>query len=187
MITCIREIRKARGLTLEDVALRCKPPTTAQTIGRLETGTRTVSVAWLNRIADALGVQSADLVRMPEQKTIPIAALLGQKGAHAPAKPLESIPPLPSPDLVAVRVSGGVGDYRTGDEIWCQRLMPDSFSSVLNRDVLVPRPSGRFLFGRLIGHEDGKLHLLPLGAGMRQQVIADPPWIGVATRLLRTM
>ncbi|HKX36332.1 MAG TPA: helix-turn-helix transcriptional regulator, partial [Rhizorhapis sp.] len=44
MITCIREIRKAKGLTLEDVAQRCDPPTTAQTIGRLETGTRTVSV-----------------------------------------------------------------------------------------------------------------------------------------------
>jgi len=44
MITCIREVRNARGLTLLDVAQRCDPPTTAQTIGRLETGTRTVWV-----------------------------------------------------------------------------------------------------------------------------------------------
>ena len=41
----------------------------------------------------------------------------------------------------------------------------------LNRDVLVPRPAGRFMFGRLIGRESssdgkgGKLHLLPPGAG----------------------
>ena len=56
MITCIREVRKAKGLTLQDVAERCSPPTTPQTSGRLETGTRTVSVGWLNRIADALGV-----------------------------------------------------------------------------------------------------------------------------------
>ena len=54
MITAIREIRRARGLTLEEVAARCDPPTTAQTIGRLETGTRTVSIKWLNRIAAAL-------------------------------------------------------------------------------------------------------------------------------------
>lgn len=187
MITCIREIRKAKGLTLEDVAGRCKPPTTAQTIGRLETGTRTVSVGWLNRIADALGVQSADLVRMPEQKTIPVAALLGQKGAHAPAKTIASVPPLPSPGIIAVRVTGGVGDYRSGDEIWCERVMPDAFAGAINRDVLVPRPSGRFLFGRLIAHEDRKLHLLPLGAGIRQQVIADPAWIGVAVKLLRPL
>ncbi|MFN3800012.1 MAG: XRE family transcriptional regulator, partial [Sphingobium yanoikuyae] len=40
MITRIREVRKAKGLTLEQVGLLCVPPTTAQTIGRLETGTR---------------------------------------------------------------------------------------------------------------------------------------------------
>lgn len=187
MITCIREIRKSKGLTLDDVARRCTPPTTAQTIGRLETGTRTVSVGWLNRIADALGVQSADLVRLPDQKTVPIAALLGQKGAHAPTKAADIVPPLPSPGFVAVRVTGGVGDYRNGDEIWCERIMPDSFAGALNRDVLVPRPAGRFLFGRLIGREDGKLHLLPLGAGIRQQVIADPAWIGVAVKMVRAL
>ncbi|OYW85458.1 MAG: transcriptional regulator, partial [Sphingobium sp. 32-64-5] len=60
MITRIREVRRAKGLTLDDVAKRCDPPTTAQTIGRLETGTRTVSVNWLNRIAAALGVNAAD-------------------------------------------------------------------------------------------------------------------------------
>ncbi len=42
MITRIREVRRARGMTLDDVARACKPPTTAQTIGRLETGTRTL-------------------------------------------------------------------------------------------------------------------------------------------------
>lgn len=185
MITCIREIRKAKGLTLEDVAQRCSPPTTAQTIGRLETGTRTVSVAWLNRIAEALAVQSADLVRLPDQKTIPIAALLGQKGVHAPTKPAEAIPPLPSPGLTAIRVTSGVGDYRSGDEIWCERILPEAFACALNRDVLLPRPAGRFLFGRLVGREDRKLHVVPLGGGMRQQVIADPPWIGIAVKLVR--
>src|SRR4249919_3315982 len=67
MITRIREVRKAKGMTLEDVGKRCSPPTTAQTIGRLETGTRTVSVGWLNRIADALKVEAADLVDHPER------------------------------------------------------------------------------------------------------------------------
>ena len=62
MITRIREVRRARGMTLDDVARACKPATTPQTIGRLETGTRTVSIGWLNRIAEALGVDAADLV-----------------------------------------------------------------------------------------------------------------------------
>ena len=32
MINRIRDVRRARNLTLEDVAQRCYPPTTAQTI-----------------------------------------------------------------------------------------------------------------------------------------------------------
>src|ERR1700759_4083536 len=62
MITRIREVRRARGLTLDDVAKRCDPPTTAQTIGRLEPGPPPVSVGWLNRIAKALGVEAQALV-----------------------------------------------------------------------------------------------------------------------------
>lgn len=187
MITAIREVRRAKGMTLDDVARRCVPPTTAQTIGRLETGTRTVSVGWLNRIADALGVDAAHLVKLPERPDITVAAILDGSGAQAPRREATVTPPLAQPGMVAVTVAGGIGDYRAGDEIWCDRLSPDSFAQALNRDVLVPRPAGRFLFGRLIGREDGKLHLLPLGAGARQQVVSDPPWIASAVRLVRAL
>lgn len=185
MITAIREVRRAKGLTLEEVGKRCKPPTTAQTIGRLETGTRTVSVGWLNRIADALGVAAADLVKLPDRADLAVVAVLGADGAHAPRHAQTVAPPQPAPELVAVRVNSGIGDYRSGDEIWCERLAPDAFGQAMNRDVLVPRPAGRFLFGRLIGREEGKLHLLPLGSGVRQQVVADPPWLARAVKLVR--
>ncbi|TPG40455.1 helix-turn-helix domain-containing protein [Sphingomonas koreensis] len=187
MITAIREVRRAKGLTLEDVARRCTPPTTAQTIGRLETGTRTVSVGWLNRIADALGVAAADLVKLPSRADLPVAAVLDANGAHAPRRPATVTPPQPAPGLVAVSVAASAGDYRAGDELWCETLAPEAFARALNRDVLVPRSAGRFLFGRLIGREAGKLHLLPPGAGARQQVVADPPWIASAVRLVRSL
>ena len=77
MITRIREVRRARGMTLDEVAKACDPPTTPQTIGRLETGTRTVSVGWLNRIAAALGVDAADLVDHPDAGRI-----AGRRGAR---------------------------------------------------------------------------------------------------------
>ena len=63
MINRIRAIRKDRGLTLADLAERCDPPTTAQTIGRLETGMRNLSLAWMERIGGALGVDPESLVR----------------------------------------------------------------------------------------------------------------------------
>ena len=187
MITAIREVRRAKGMTLDDVARACSPPTTAQTIGRLETGTRTVSVGWLNRIAAALEVAAGDLVTLPDRPDVAVAAQLDADGAHAPRRAANVVPPRPTPELIAVTVTGSVGDYRSGDELWCERLATDAFGAALNRDVLVPRPAGRFMFGRLIGREAGKLHLLPLGAGARQQVIADPPWIARAVRLIRAL
>ena len=86
-----------------------------------------------------------------------------------------------------ITVTASVGDYRAGDEIWCERIEPDHFARALNRDLLIPRPAGRFLFGRLIGREDGKLHLLPPGAGGRQSVVADPPWAAMAVKLVRAL
>ena len=193
MITTIREVRRAKGLTLDDVARRCVPPTTAQTIGRLETGMRTVSVDWLNRIAAALGVVAADLVTLPDRADIAVAAILDATGAHAPRRAATLVPPRAAPGLVALSVVASLGEYRTGDEIWCDLLDPGAFGGALNRDVLVPRAAGRFLFGRLIGREaatgaaGGKLLVLPLGAGQRQQVVTDPPWIACAVRLIRAL
>ena len=187
MITRIREVRRARKMTLQDVADHCDPPTTPQTIGRLETGTRTVSVGWLNRIARALDVEAADLVQLPDRADVPVAATLDHDGAHAPRREGVVVPPRPEPGHVAVTVGSSVGDYRSGDEIWLKRLAPEDFGGALNCDVLVPRPAGRYIFGRLIGREDNKLHLLPLGAGGRQTVVADPPWAAVAVRLIRSL
>jgi transcriptional regulator with XRE-family HTH domain len=187
MITRIREVRKAKGLTLDQVAARCAPPTTPQTIGRLETGMRTVSVKWLNRIADALEVPPAELVDMTGQDNVPVAALLGPEGARAPTAPLSFSPPQPIAGQIAIAVRGSVGDYRAGDQIWCERIVPEGFAGALNRDILVPRPGGRFLFGRLIGRDGAMLHILPPGAGTRQQVVNDPPWAAIAARLVRSL
>jgi transcriptional regulator with XRE-family HTH domain len=187
MITRIREVRRARGMTLDDVARKCEPATTPQTIGRLETGTRTVSVGWLNRIAKALGVDAQDLVAAGETSELKVAAILGPGGAMAPRKTAIVVPPRVEDGQVAVLVAGSVGDYRSGDELWCETLEPADYARALNRDVLIPRPAGRFLFGRLINRDDEKLQILPLEAGGRQQVVANPPWLAVSTRLVRSL
>ena len=187
MITAIRDVRRAKGLTLEQVARACTPPTTAQQVGRLEMGTRAVSIAWLNRIAAALGVTAADLVRLPDRADLPVAATLDATGAHALSKPATIVPPAPAPGMVAVRVTAGVGDYRAGDILWCETLGPENFARATNRDVLVPRPVGRFLFARLLDRDADRLHLLPPGPGARQQVVATPPWLARVVRLVRDL
>ncbi|MBL0767859.1 helix-turn-helix transcriptional regulator [Sphingopyxis sp. DHUNG17] len=186
MINSIRAVRRAKGLTLEEVAHRCDPPTTAQTIGRLETGTRTLSLGWMNRIAAALGVDAAELVQLPQDTQLTITALLGADGAQAPTRVEQALTARPGEDMVAVRVTSSIGDYRAGDEIWCRRIEGD-WTNALNRDLLVPRPAGRFIFARLLNVDGEKLHLLPLGTGQRQQVVNNPPWAAVAVRLIRSL
>jgi transcriptional regulator with XRE-family HTH domain len=187
MITRIREVRRARGMTLDDVARRCEPPTTPQTIGRLETGTRTVSVGWLNRIAKALGVDAQDLVEGGEPAELKVAAILGPGGAIAPKKAAIVVPPHVGDGHIAVLVAASIGDYRSGDEIWCETLAAAEYGRALNRDVLIPRPAGRFMFGRLINRDEEKLQILPLEAGGRQQVVANPAWLGLAVKLVRSL
>ena len=188
MLSRIRDVRRAKKMTLAEVAAACDPPTTAQTIGRLETGTRTLSIGWVNRIADALNVDSSELLATTDSADVPVAATLDGNGSvRAPGKPLIALPPSATSDLVAVRVAGGVGDYRARDDIWCRKVGADGFAAALNRDVLVPRPAGRYIFGRLIDRQDGQLLILPPGAGSRQSVVKDPEWIAVAETLVRAL
>jgi transcriptional regulator with XRE-family HTH domain len=192
MITAIREVRRAKGLTLDQVAAACAPPTTPQTIGRLECGTRTVSLPWLRRIARALEVEPADLLHLPGRAELTVAALLGVAGARAPRRAQVVVSLSPAPGFVAVLATADVGDVRAGDEIWCETLPPARFAEAVGRDVLVPSPAGRFLFGRLLTLGDGpgntvSLRIIPSGERAREQVAADPLWIARAVRLVRTL
>ena len=190
MINRIRDIRKEKGLTLADVAARCKPATTAQTIGRLETGTRNLSLVWMNRIAAALEVDPQLLVKGEEVEHPKLIARLGENGAEALSKPRDAI--LPSAlggegQVVALAVEASAGEYRAGDQVWLRQVEPDGYARLLNRDVLAPRSGGRFAFGRMIDRDGTRVALLPPGLGTRQIVIDNPPWLALAEMLVRKL
>lgn len=187
MHTRIREVRKAKGLTLAEVAARCAPATTAQTIGRLETGMRTVSVGWLNRIAGALEVDPSELVSLPDRPDVAVAAVLTAQGPEAPRRPMVLAPPLVRPDLLGLKVEASQGDYRAGDEVWLQRIEPEDFATALNKDVLAPLAAGRFAFGRLVSAYPERLLILPLAAGEKAVPVPAPGWIGVVSLLVRQL
>jgi len=190
MINRIRDIRRQKGMTLADVAARCDPPTTAQTIGRLETGMRSLSLIWMNRIGAALGVDPQLLVKADEVPATRMVARLGAAGAEALSRPMDAVLPTElggDAHLIALAVDASAGEYRTGDQVWLRQIETADFARALNRDVLSPRPAGRFAFGRMIDHSDGKVTLLPPGAGQRQVVIDHPAWIAVAEMLVRKL
>jgi transcriptional regulator with XRE-family HTH domain len=190
MINRIRDIRRQKGLTLAEVALRCQPPTTAQTIGRLETGMRSLSLLWMNRIAAALEVDPQMLVKAENGSTPTLIARIGAGGIEAMTRPVEAVIPIvPGGEakLVVVAVESSAGEYRTGDQIWLRQIGPDDFPRALNRDVLAPRPGGRYAFGRMIDRDGERIAVLPPGIGQRQVVIDRPTWLAVAEMLVRRL
>lgn len=194
MINRIRDIRKAKGMTLAELAEACDPPTTAQTIGRLETGMRNLSLKWMERIGSALEVDPQSLVRSEDSPQAMIVASLRSEGPEALSSPREAVLPSDlgygdgkaSPHMV-LAIEESVGEFRPGDMLWMEQLLLDQASAAINRDVLVPRPGGRFAFGRLIDRQGSLIGILPPGAGQKQQVVDRPAWIAVAQMLVRPL
>ena len=190
MINRIRDIRRDKGMTLADLAEACNPPTTAQTIGRLETGMRNLSLKWMDRIAEALEVDPEMLVRSDKSEHPQIVASLGVDGPDALAKPRDALLPTElggEGPLMVLTVEAATGPYLPGDQLWLRQIAPEDAARAINRDVLVPRKGGRFAFGRLIDRQGKLVGLLPPGTGQKQQVVDDPAWIGVAEMLVRSL
>lgn len=190
MINRIRDIRKQKGMTLAEVAAACEPPTTAQTIGRLETGMRNLSLAWMNRIGAALGVDPETLVKAEDGPTPKVVARLTEAGAESLSTPRDAILPtelLAGSTLICLEVETGQGEYRSGDQLWMRQVPPEAAGNLINRDVLAPRSGGRFAFGRMIDRQGTLVGLLPPGIGQRQIVIDSPAWLAVSEMLVRKL
>ena len=190
MINRIRAIRKDRGMTLAELAEACDPKTTAQTIGRLETGMRNLSLAWMERIAAALEVDPETLVRSDGNAHPQVVASLTPTGPEALPTPLDAILPADlagEGQLVVLNVETACGPYLAGDQVWLRQIDPQDAGTAVNRDVLVPRPGGRFAFGRLIDRQGSMIGLLPPKMGAKQQVVDAPAWIAVCEMLIRRL
>ena len=193
MINRIRDIRKQKAMTLAEVAAACKPPTTAQTIGRLETGMRNLSLAWMNRIGAARDVEPEMLVKGNGGAHTQVVARLTESGAESLSHERDAILPIDlaggaaDAPLVCLVVETAQGEYRAGDQLWMRQVSPEESPRLVNRDVLAPRPGGRFAFGRLIDRQGTRVGLLPPGSGQRQIVIDKPAWLAVAEMLVRKL
>jgi transcriptional regulator with XRE-family HTH domain len=189
MKTRIREIRRQRGMTLQQLAESIRPePTTPQTIGRLETGIRTVSLDWLTRIAQALDCHVSDLLELPERPEIP---LLGQAGAQGVVSPsaagmVDVAPAALNP--VAVRISAPAGPYAAGDLLVCDRYEGADMDNALGHDAVAATTEGHTLLCRVIrGTADGTYTLVSLEPGGRVFHDARLAWAAAVKTLFRTI
>lgn len=149
MKTRIRDIRKRKGLTLEDVAQRVTPPTTAQTIGRLETGDRKLTLDWLTRIAAALDCAPGELTDLGSQ-TVAFSGTLTRSGRVSPAGGEMVSLHLPGKHPVALKIAVKMADLDVGDTLICDESSSAGFQDCIGKDCLVTTSDGEQAYGRLL-------------------------------------
>jgi len=159
----IREIRKEKGLTLQDVADRAG--TTAQTIGRLETGMRTLSIKWVQRIATALGTDPGELLSLPEGGDVDITGAASSDGTIT-EKALGTIAlRLSAQRPMAIKIKDNMSQYQRGDHIICDQIPADKYSQAYGRDCIVKTKGGDLKFMRILrGRKAGTVTLVPIAA-----------------------
>lgn len=188
MINKIREVRRSKGLTLDDVAMRCEPQTTAQTVGRLETGTRELTLSWIDRLSKALDVHSADLLVFDENHHVPLIAHCQETGVES-VKEERLNPPIPKAKngTIAIKMADDMGDYRRDDVLWLISVSDDQYIFQLKKDILINLNDEKFIFGKFV-HIDGQtLHILPYGKSQSLLLVEKPKWIAVAEKLFRNL
>lgn len=166
----IREIRKSKGLTIEELAE--ETGLSVSYTGRLEKGERRLSVDLLDRFAKALDVSSQDLLPSNPSKVSNVVAVMGRIGAGAEISPEEEqIPPeglyeietpFPLPDdAIAFEVNGESmwPRYDDGDIIICYRQGIVA-EEVLGWEAAVKTATGqRYLKRVLKGADSGTFDL----------------------------
>ncbi len=182
----IRAHRKAKGLTLTELADRCDPPTTAQTIGRLEMGMRTLSLDWLDRIAAALKVPPEQLVGKREGKSEAMfTAALGKNNAQPLAAPTIAHLPIFGPHVRLMQSAHTAGDFQAGDLLWLEDIAPNHLPDYLGQNLLLPGRAGDFHFGRLAAWDGQNATLLPPDSKQAPLHVAAPQWAANLVHLIR--
>lgn len=186
MQTRIRELRKRRSLTLQQLADLVG--TTPQTVQRLETANMTVSMEWLSRFADAFGVRASDLIADDRNRNIPLLGRIGRDGTlHArPGNQSSDTVALdvPAEDPVAVQLEADVGDYPAGALLIGNRLSGPDIVNAHGHDCIVMLANGLVLLRRLICHNNS-ISLVPIEPSGDVRFDADIAWAARLTMLLR--
>lgn len=183
----IRALRKARGWTLAQLAERIIPdPPTAQTIARLETGTRTLSMTWLDKIAAALEVSPQNLLTLSKGPTSPVIAAVGIAGLSAFAQPPEIDLTVMAQNPVAIEFETAKGRYSPGDILVFDRL--DGAQPVFLDEALVKTKSGDLLFGSLFPATPQRPATIASPAPYASLTdIIEPEWTARAVCLIRRL
>jgi len=186
METRIREFRKLRGLTLKELA--DKISTTPQTVQRLETANMTVSTDWLEKIANALNIEPAELIARPGGREIPVIGRVMQNGRvlTGEGKQVNVLHlHVPADDPVAAQLDDRVGLYDAGTILVANRLKEADYTNAHGADCLVESKDGQVRFTRVLYSNSGGWTLVPHDPGSEIVYDADISWVAPVVMSLK--
>ncbi len=186
METRIREFRKLRGLTLKELAEKIS--TTPQTVQRLETANMTVSTDWLEKIANALNIEPADLIARPGGREIPVIGRVMQNGRvlTSEGKQVNVLHlHVPADDPVAVQLDDRVGLYDAGTILVANRLKQTDYNYAHGADCLIELKDGQVRFTRVIRSNGDGWTLVPHDPGAEIVYNAEVAWIAPVVMSLK--
>jgi repressor LexA len=121
----VRELRKARGLSQEELAARIDDDVSISTISRIEAGRIKLSQEWLERIGGALGVNPIELIADASSQ-VRLIPVIGRVSAGDWAEAIQS------PDGW-LPIPAGVG----GPNAFALKPMGDSMNNVVGEGEFV--------------------------------------------------
>lgn len=181
----IRALRKERGWTLAQLAQRIHPePPTPQTIARLETGTRTLSITWLEKIAAALDVTPQDLLTLSKGPTSPVIAAVNALGVKPLPQSVEIDLTVVAEDPVAIEFEQTKGRYGPGDILVFDRMAPGE--TAFCDEALIQTQDGELLFGSYFpAPPSGVATLASPPPGAQLHSLGKVEWMAKAVCLIR--
>jgi repressor LexA len=149
----IRELRKARGLSQEELALRIGGDTSTSTISRLESGRIALTQEWLQTIGAALNVNPFELIadRASQIRLIPVIGYVSAgKWAEAIEDP-DGWHPVPAniggPSLFALKPKGDSMD-NVASEGEIIVVDPDQLELIPGKAYIITNGEGDATFKR---------------------------------------
>jgi repressor LexA len=151
----IRELRKERGLTQEELAARLGEDTSIATVSRLESGSMGLTHSWIDRIAQAMKISPHEIIATPGNQ-LRMVPVIGHIAAGAWAEAIERpegwIPALPSvggPNSFALKPVGDSMDQLADEESYII-VDPDQRELEIGRVYAVRNMEGEATFKRYV-------------------------------------
>ncbi len=163
MKTRIRELRRERGWTLQDLAGRIG--TTAQTVQRLETQNMTVSTDWLEKFGEAFGIDPVSLFADTGQGPCKVVGIIHGSGSVSPPtgqhREAVSFDTLICPNPLVFWVSETLGEIPAGAYLAVEKQEGRNIENAVGFNAVAGLQDGQLAFGRIIRGEQGKLTIVP--------------------------